>query len=647
MGNVTGAPLIELKLGERATGVLPSDSRGTVPDFDADGTTNARPPVELSSVTGYARVFDGATPTGLEAIDADSLVRVTRSVTVQMIARFDIAAQDAAAVPGTVIAIGFRDASPGEDLQLLVELESDDLATRRAIVRMRWEDNTGALESGNAGAEFIVPTTPAGDDAALLLTIVREWRSDSDVIVRYYAGDLFLGKDNSTDGDIGGELGATITLGNRGDGAGGYENYFEGKLEALAVLTYAMTAEEIRQISRRITIHGPEQYESLKALLPKDVYSTDPGSIVQRELSTEAQMFAVVASKIAELRDDFLPDRAWSFLDRWETVLGLAPRPSDTLAERRNRLLSFLRTVEGFSLPGVKQALEPTFDLDSADIAIVEFEPEIADDFATVLGDYWHSHPADHTIAIVSGALSISALVGVEHRWSQLDSGPTGPASPHIKGSIDRDELDADPSLGAFVTVTVDSDSFTTDDETLIGIAFLDQPGNDLAIVGLAQIAASIRIARMVITGGIEAAHVDVVAAPVRPFDLHVTYEGSGSYRIYTSPVASTNLTDRGTFTGPTNPAMVALGAFGLVAGGPTATESLEFDDFRIFTPNGLRPFSWYAYRDPGLAGTPDIPGANAVVERIKPAHTQAAAIKTLALICDDDGSLCDDGPLG
>ena len=129
MGQITGDSIVLLKLLEPATGVLPSDFRETLGDMDADGVTNSRPPVELAGQRGFARVFDGATPTDLEVVDAASALNLTRSVTFQASVRLNLADQDAAAVPGTVASYGFRDSAP-EDLQFLVELDVVSLAAR-------------------------------------------------------------------------------------------------------------------------------------------------------------------------------------------------------------------------------------------------------------------------------------------------------------------------------------------------------------------------------------------------------------------------------------------------------------------------------------------------------------------------------------
>jgi hypothetical protein len=89
------------------------------------------------------------------------------------------------------------------------------------------------------------------------------------------------------------------------------------------------------------------------------------------------------------------------------------------------------------------------------------------------------------------------------------------------------------------------------------------------------------------------------------------------------------------------------FGVFGTsaaLAGALTA----DFDDFLAYTPDGLRSFNWYVYRDPLLAGEPDVVGSRLLVEKLKPAHTHATTIQSRSVLCDNpEHGLCDRGPMG
>jgi hypothetical protein len=78
----------------------------------------------------------------------------------------------------------------------------------------------------------------------------------------------------------------------------------------------------------------------------------------------------------------------------------------------------------------------------------------------------------------------------------------------------------------------------------------------------------------------------------------------------------------------------------------PTTSTTVAFDDFLLHPADSLRPFYWYAFRDPALSGNPDMVGAHLLVQKIKPAYTHAAAIASPSCICDDPlNGLCDRAP--
>jgi hypothetical protein len=216
-----------------------------------------------------------------------------------------------------------------------------------------------------------------------------------------------------------------------------------------------------------------------------------------------------------------------------------------------------------------------------------------------------------------------------------------------MKTSIDRDEFDPDPALGAEVSVKISSATFDAVDEMIGGVGFLDQASNDLITFGVYDFdGGATRIAYM-IDAGSHGTPVVIGVAPALPFYLNVKFIGGSSYEVATAPDADRNsLTPLATVSvGIPDPSTVVLGMIGTSgSGGPT--NAVTLDDFRLHTPAGLRSFNWYARRNPALPGAPDIPGANAVVKRVKPAHTHAAAISDISLLFDSNGSLFDDGPL-
>ena len=153
MGDIVGQSAVLWKLLEPATAVLPSDFRSILPDLKNPAGVSL-PAVVLGGVTGFGRDFTGVEH--MEAVDSNSLLALRRSMTLQFIVAFDLTAQDSAGFPGAMLSYGFRDSSPGEDLQFVVELDAVDVPSSRGNVRMRWEDDSGVLEATNIGGESYV-----------------------------------------------------------------------------------------------------------------------------------------------------------------------------------------------------------------------------------------------------------------------------------------------------------------------------------------------------------------------------------------------------------------------------------------------------------------------------------------------------------
>jgi hypothetical protein len=57
--------------------------------------------------------------------------------------------------------------------------------------------------------------------------------------------------------------------------------------------------------------------------------------------------------------------------------------------------------------------------------------------------------------------------------------------------------------------------------------------------------------------------------------------------------------------------------------------------------------YRFFIYRDPTLPGAYQLDAAQALVDQIKPSHTEGYVIESINLLCDDPHSLCDRDLLG
>jgi hypothetical protein len=57
--------------------------------------------------------------------------------------------------------------------------------------------------------------------------------------------------------------------------------------------------------------------------------------------------------------------------------------------------------------------------------------------------------------------------------------------------------------------------------------------------------------------------------------------------------------------------------------------------------------YQFYVYRNPALAGTPDIDAAQVELDLISHSHTNGFVVESISMLCDDPESLCDRDLLG
>lgn len=68
---------------------------------------------------------------------------------------------------------------------------------------------------------------------------------------------------------------------------------------------------------------------------------------------------------------------------------------------------------------------------------------------------------------------------------------------------------------------------------------------------------------------------------------------------------------------------------------------------FAILVGDAREIFKFYVYRNPALPGTYFLDSAQAIVDAMKPSHTQGFVIESVSFLCDDPFSLCDRDLLG
>jgi hypothetical protein len=610
-------------LDEQHDSLLPSDASGHLGDLTVPAGLT-RPTVVDGTISGFGRDYVRAALSGLVVTDTTGATRLTRGLTIAAIARLDIEVLSA----GDRCVIVQRGRGGGADpMSFRLAVEVHNVPSRQVKLLLFWQTEAGA-DVFDPGVLF---HWPPGEH--LLLAATREVIAGS-LAVRYQInGESFAGG-QAYALNCGGAVSADVSLGVAMTGAVTLGS-MDGVLDSVQILDEAVSPEEFSWLWYRLAVAQAEGVQTMRQLVPPGVYSTDPDSRIQRELAVEGMAIGHAKALARRLRYFHLPDVAFGdAFDRWEQLTGYAPKPGDHLQIRRDRVLSFLGTVRGFSIQDVQAQLAERFATDV--VQILEYGNDYSQDFAADTGSGL-SIAGNGTITFTGGELAMAATSA-----DLSYGGLVTPRAPHVLWPLAHGD-------DAWLQCKVRSVTPTTG-ACVAGLMIGRRDLDEWIVVGMLQ------------TGGIplntlswlryRAGVLDGAATTLATFDatpmyLWVHHVAAGTFAIGhgTTLDLAKAATPIALVTGHASPLWA-----GLAVVAPTtssASPSVAFDEFFARTPNGHQRFNWYAYRDPALPGTPDMIGAREVVRRIKPAHSSASACTTLAVTCDDAGNGCDQTPIG
>ncbi len=608
---------------EIAEAVRPVDQAENLTDLADDLITVPplnTPAVVVSEISGRGREFDGSDE-GMIATEtvADSL-RLTRNVTVRAFLRLAIDRMSGGE-KATIVVRG-KNTVAAERLLFGVDIERITATTGR--IRARWAE-IGGIEATVVGVVFPIDPTKFFE-----LAVIREWIDTTTVNVTYMIDGEVIGTEVVADGDIGEGVGGTLAIGAAYDVFGVYERFlpFTTILDSLSIESDAMSPEEIRQDFRRITVHQPNGYRALRGYLPPGTtYSQEPDSRIQRWVAAEGDGLGFAFAQAEQLREDILPNRAYNeMLEQWESLTGLSPGPSQTVAARRTAVLSFLRKTLGFPVEDIKTGLELAFGLDDTDIEIFEFTGLRTDDFSvddigSPPSPIWVTEQGNGTITVAAGACRITAAPGSDLRWA-------GGSPRRLTGITGQTSEETTDQCVLITKVDIVVLGLLVQD-VIVGHIWKAING-DMAVMGYkATGAATRRIYYAEWIDGVLSTPVDVSGVDVaEPRYLLTRYNHDAATFTLEWEAVRANLNgvgiDQATLL--VNPQWAGFGMVGTdLAIGDTAT--FDFDDAEIFEPDSPRGFVFIAYRDPALGGTYNLDLAQQQIDKQSPAHSHGAAI--------------------
>lgn len=623
-------------LDEQHDSVLPADAAGRVPDLLVP-SGQGRPDVADQTITGFGRDFVRADSDALAVADGGAL-RLTRNVTVTALARLRL--EDL--TDGDLCTLVQRGRGGGADpVSFGVRVEVVDVAFRTCRLFAFWQTTAG-VDVEDVGAVFVWPEPGQPEDDFMLLGVTREV-ANGKLVVRYQVNGETADGFQEHDLDCGGGAGADVALGAGMDGVS-YEHRWDGVIDAVQVLNEAVLPEEFQWTWERMAYDIPAAIETMRKSVPPGVYSRDPDSRIQRELAVEGAALGHSKSLARRLRFYSLPETCFGeMLEGWEQRTGHSPKPGDHLALRRDRVVSFVRTKRGFQVDDVKAQLAEPFDLDAADVQILEFDNDYTQGFATDPGNAIVETGNLSSWTVGSGVLTADTGAAGTTNKDLRYGGAGNPRAGLYLWSLANGE---DAWVAGKIDITVNNG------DAIAGLVMGNRATDEWVFVGVRQIASAPQndIVWLKYRAGILDATATVLQASwdTDPTFLRLRALATGEIEVRWGANAAAADADAPVLIDP-DIGVPQWAGFCLVSPGNFAAENGQatFDDFLSHTPKGDQRFNWFAYRDPGEPGNPDIIGSRELVRRIKPAHTQASACTALVIECDDAGNGCGEAPIG
>jgi hypothetical protein len=674
--------VLYLDFNEADAGVRPSDQVGRYEDLAPGGAAESAPVPTRDpdrALTGLAALFGASSAQRTEAL-ATAVPWADRTGGIAAALWWDYDAQAAAGEGACLITFG---GGAEATVTIALELEPLDLVLRTARMWLRWTKADGTAVAAPA-ATFRVPEEP------FTIYASREYTT-AGLVVRYAAAGLDLGEVLLADVDV-----ATDTLVVHVGGRPGpaapypYDRHFRGLLDLLHVVPRAIVSEESRASADRFARIAPALYRAIRMLDQPGIHAQGRETLVQRELQVEAAAWSIVRELAEQLRTGHYPARAWGQkLAEWEQALHL-PAPSELgIDARRARLLRRFSDRYVSAPADVQARLAELLDLPAADVALLEPDNAIADTFTpatTGAGPtlYVTNHNARSWIAIDEGVGTVTEPAGGNDYLAIAL-----PASAHdarYKGAaLAADHVQYLRCIGDGQRLRVDFQirTATVPSGHIAGAVFGSRTWDRWLWIGVVDVGAGDRLAaveyvpepdagvsdtehgRITLTSEI----LDLGAAPAAPYWIRIeqghTAAGAfdaSAWRLRTA--ASSGALDAATpvdvvLNPLSRPPHYATPAwvydwtgFGFTALGDVLTSSsalvLQVSDWSCWPPRSEARFTWAAYRDPLLPGTPDLRGAQLEVQRFAPLHTRGTVIDHQhGLYTNDGATLLDRDRLG
>ncbi len=601
--------LTRILFSERDPALRPTDAEQNLAAFAAVEIGLDPPGIVPDGFTGPARHFHGLA--AYVAQDPQGATYAPQSVTVQCIARWDIAAQIASGNPGTLVSRGLR-RSPAQRRCYHLELRPG-ASPDTAEIALGWETPFGVFQLFGAAVFHVEPGWH-------LYTAAREYLGRDRVIVRYWKNARLLEESEFTTGapgHIGGGIatGPVFAIGCAANGPGTWQDFFHGDIDSLVVYPHALTTDQVEQTWRRLAHHQPQIYRAHRALwAPGTKPSRHPASVAQRILKATAQAAALATAQADDLDNTGLPPRAHGRrLATWEKTLALPPSPTISIRQRQLRAQSAMQRKHSFRHADIRAALAPLLGLDPADLEVITQTNLIDEDFQTENPQRWRVERLSPTHD--PGKLTLRAPAGANLR---LDNGYRTPG-------LARTALAHDQAAVFQIHIT----DLVAPDDAEFGIYW--RAGHTWVTLALRWTGGNHDIGYRIYQNH-TLSPFTVIATEPPALWLRIRHQPGTALLPYGGKRLALGWSLTGAFHDFAETPLDTTGTFrecGIFIRSDTILSepcALHLDHATLWTPHAPRPFALFVYRDPTLGGIYDLTGAALQLRR------QAAARDTVGV---------------
>jgi hypothetical protein len=615
IGLVADADTVLLLPFTEPLGVAASDRQGNLEDLVplVDAPTR-------DAITTWADAlswrFDDQPLLGGDQAGRSTLL--TRDLSVQAILAFGVQNSVGSVLIGRGLDLQLGGGA-GERTSFELVVDNDDAPQLWIFLRWQRLDGTTFQDVG-----VVMPSIARS--SWYLLTATRRRVSATEVVCSYYLGGELLGQTTSNAGLIAGATTATTRIGAA----------FYGWIDELAVIGRELSPEEVRATWERLTVHQPAGLAMFRGHAPPGAPWFHAGTGPAGMARIAGQGLGAAMAAVHGFQATYHPHRAIKAdLPAWEALVGLQAREDAPLTTRRARVVDQLSRDNGYAVAQVQATVAPAFDLTPPEVEILSFAPTFSDDFNSLDEQRWTSTGAAWDTSVDKQArLQVAAAADI--RWDGLR---------RLHRTL---ELGVEADRSAYFAARMTLTALPAGGEA--GLALRHGAAGHRLWFGVRRTGAVYELVyQRWQAGAWEDANPVVLAVTANtPHWLRLRV---ADLPLPDSKVSLEWSTDNVTFDAELAewpPGHTWAGFYGRAWDAALSGNlDVRWDQLLVRQPFGTRALCWYAYRDLGLGGTPDMPAANALVRQLKPAHTHGAAITSKSLLCNTEGHGCGLGPLG